>query len=80
MATTFLISDTHFGHEKTCTVFKREDGTTIATFDGAITLNTGCVCAEFEFTATGWRLGAHSGTQRDVAGAMYYGVIGEAGA
>jgi len=26
MPAVWLISDTHFGHEKTCTVFKREDG------------------------------------------------------
>ena len=32
MATTFLISDTHFGHEKTCTVFKREDGSPLRPF------------------------------------------------
>ena len=35
MATTFLISDTHFGHEKTCTVFKREDGTPLRPFASA---------------------------------------------
>lgn len=28
MPSVWLISDTHFGHEKTCTVFKREDGVT----------------------------------------------------
>ena len=32
MTTTFLISDTHFGHEKTCTVFKREDGSPLRPF------------------------------------------------
>ena len=32
MPTTFLISDTHFGHEKTCTVFKREDGSPLRPF------------------------------------------------
>lgn len=32
MATTFLISDTHFGHEKTCTVFTREDGSPMRPF------------------------------------------------
>lgn len=26
MPSVWLISDTHFGHEKTCTVFKRKDG------------------------------------------------------
>ena len=35
MATTFLISDTHFGHEKTCTVFKRDDGTPLRPFASA---------------------------------------------
>ena len=35
MATTWLISDTHFGHEKTCTVFKREDGSPLRPFASA---------------------------------------------
>ena len=35
MTTTFLISDTHFGHEKTCTVFKREDGSPLRPFASA---------------------------------------------
>lgn len=35
MPTTFLISDTHFGHEKTCTVFKREDGSPLRPFSSA---------------------------------------------
>ena len=35
MTTTFLISDTHFGHEKTCTVFRREDGTPLRPFASA---------------------------------------------
>ena len=35
MATTWLISDTHFGHEKTCTVFRREDGTPLRPFASA---------------------------------------------
>lgn len=35
MPTTFLISDTHFGHEKTCTVFKREDGSPLRPFSCA---------------------------------------------
>ena len=35
MATTFLVSDTHFGHEKTCTVFKREDGSPLRPFASA---------------------------------------------
>ena len=32
MPSVFLISDTHFGHEKTCTVFKREDGSPLRIF------------------------------------------------
>jgi len=32
MPATFLVSDTHFGHEKTCTVFKRADGTPLRPF------------------------------------------------
>ena len=35
MTTTFLVSDTHFGHEKTCTVFKREDGSPLRPFASA---------------------------------------------
>ena len=35
MPTTFLVSDTHFGHEKTCTVFKREDGSPLRPFASA---------------------------------------------
>lgn len=35
MPTTFLISDTHFGHEKTCTVFKRNDGSPLRPFTSA---------------------------------------------
>ena len=35
MATTFLISDTHFGHENTCTVFKRNDGSPLRPFASA---------------------------------------------
>lgn len=35
MSATFLISDTHFGHEKTCTVFKREDGSSLRPFSCA---------------------------------------------
>jgi len=31
----FLISDTHFGHEKTCTVFKTEDGSPLRPFSCA---------------------------------------------
>lgn len=35
MTTTFLISDTHFGHEKTCTVFTRADGSPLRPFSSA---------------------------------------------
>lgn len=35
MPTTFLISDTHFGHEKTCSVFKRPDGSPLRPFASA---------------------------------------------
>jgi calcineurin-like phosphoesterase family protein len=35
MPAVFLISDTHFGHEKTCTVFKREDGSPLRPFKNA---------------------------------------------
>ena len=35
MPATFIISDTHFGHEKTCTVFKREDGSPLRPFKDA---------------------------------------------
>lgn len=35
MPSVFLISDTHFGHEKTCTVFKREDGSPLRPFASA---------------------------------------------
>lgn len=35
MPATWLISDTHFGHEKTCTVFKREDGSPLRPFVSA---------------------------------------------
>ena len=31
----FLVSDTHFGHEKTCTVFKRADGSPLRPFSCA---------------------------------------------
>ena len=39
MPTTFLISDTHFGHEKTCTTFKRADGTPLRPFASAEEMN-----------------------------------------
>lgn len=35
MPSVFLVSDTHFGHEKTCTVFKREDGSPLRPFSNA---------------------------------------------
>lgn len=35
MPAVWLISDTHFGHEKTCTVFKREDGSPLRPFSCA---------------------------------------------
>jgi calcineurin-like phosphoesterase family protein len=35
MPESFLISDTHFGHEKTCTVFKRADGSPLRPFSCA---------------------------------------------
>ncbi len=35
MPAVWLTSDTHFGHEKTCTVFKREDGSPLRPFASA---------------------------------------------
>jgi calcineurin-like phosphoesterase family protein len=35
MPTTFLVSDTHFGHEKTCTVFTKQDGSLLRPFSCA---------------------------------------------
>ena len=35
MPNTFVISDTHFGHENTCTKFKRDDGTPLRPFANA---------------------------------------------
>lgn len=35
MPAVFLISDTHFGHEKTCTVFKKKDGSPLRPFSCA---------------------------------------------
>lgn len=35
MPATWLISDTHFGHEKTCTAFKRNDGSPLRPFSSA---------------------------------------------
>lgn len=39
MPAVFLVSDTHFGHEKTCTVFKREDGSPLRPFASAEEMN-----------------------------------------
>ena len=35
MPATFIVSDTHFGHENTCTKFKREDGSPLRPFKDA---------------------------------------------
>ena len=35
MPSVWLVSDTHFGHEKTCTVFKRADGSPLRPFASA---------------------------------------------
>ena len=43
MSNTFLISDTHFGHEKTCTVFKRPDGTPLRPFGSAAEMDEAMV-------------------------------------
>lgn len=43
MPTTFLISDTHFGHEKTCTTFKRADGSPLRPFASAEDMNEAMV-------------------------------------
>jgi calcineurin-like phosphoesterase family protein len=39
MSKTWIWSDQHFGHEKTCTVFKREDGTPLRPFASAEEMN-----------------------------------------
>lgn len=39
MSNTFIISDTHFGHEKCCTVFKRADGSPLRPFANADEMN-----------------------------------------
>lgn len=39
MANTFFCSDHHLGHEKTCTVFKREDGSPLRPFANADEMN-----------------------------------------
>lgn len=46
MPTTWFISDTHFGHEKTCTVFKRADGSPLRPF--------GCAQEMDEFMIKAW--------------------------
>lgn len=35
MSAVWLISDTHFGHEKTCTTFKKDDGTPLRPYSSA---------------------------------------------
>ena len=35
MPAVFLVSDTHFGHEKTCTVFRRADDSPLRPFSSA---------------------------------------------
>ena len=39
MSKTWIWSDQHFGHEKTCTVFKRADGTPLRPFASAEEMN-----------------------------------------
>ena len=39
MSKTFLIGDTHFGHEKTCTTFKKPDGSPLRPFANAEEMN-----------------------------------------
>ena len=39
MTNTFIVSDTHFGHEKCCTVFKRADGSPLRDFAHADEMN-----------------------------------------
>ena len=39
----FFVSDTHFGHEKTCTVFKRSDGSALRPFKDAEEMNEAMV-------------------------------------
>ena len=39
MPSVWLISDTHFGHEKTCTVFKRADGSPLRPFSCAVEMD-----------------------------------------
>lgn len=39
MSNIFLISDCHWGHEKTCTVFKRADGSPLRPFSNAEEMN-----------------------------------------
>lgn len=46
MSAVWLTSDMHFGHEKTCTVFKRRDGSPLRPFANAQEMN--------DFMITGW--------------------------
>jgi calcineurin-like phosphoesterase family protein len=39
MSNIFLISDTHFGHQNTCTLFKRADGSPLRPFSDADEMN-----------------------------------------
>ena len=43
MTTTWIISDTHFGHEKTCSVFTRSDGSPLRPFSNAEEMNEAMV-------------------------------------
>jgi len=45
MNNTFIVSDTHFGHEKTCTVFTRSDGSPLRPFANADEMNEAMVKA-----------------------------------
>lgn len=44
MSAVWVISDTHFGHEKTCTVFKRNDGSALRPFASAEEMDEEMVC------------------------------------
>lgn len=46
MPSVWLVSDTHFGHEKTCTMFKRADGSPLRPFSSAEEMN--------EYMVTAW--------------------------
>lgn len=43
MSNRFVISDTHFGHENTCTKFKREDGSPLRPFANAAEMDEAMV-------------------------------------